>query len=324
MLTKGSIVQLTNPAVSPSTDPQKYLYTFVDNPLDKLVGPGYGKQGLKKVPGFYWYDTNQSVNGQTSSIPNQVRYIRFSIKKSQVPNMTLADIKEYFSRGLWLYRDADANQTVGKASWKIFGPMICHTSDDTQAADSNGYGTLVEQIYCKNGATFAHGQQVFQQYLDGNGKLLEKSSTITNIEEFAFDNGDGYYWLHLCGLPTPAGVASRAISGDEYFAAPPTVNQQYFAYDMQGDPADLGSSLDLKEHLISTCEVTVTDLAKEPLPSAFNSLPNTDTTTAPYLVHKLQQRLRVTRRATERDPVLTFSPNDFMQYFNCGFSDDKD
>ena len=327
MLTKGSIVQLTNPAVAPSVTPQKYLYTFLENPLNNLTGPGYGPQGLLKIPGFYIDDKGSPTfeNKVESANPGQMRYIVFKIWKDQVPNMTKQDLRRYFSRGQWLFRYVDANGVIGKASFKVYGPMFCATSDATQSIISNGHRSLVEQIYCKNGATFEVGQTVFQKYLDG-GLVKEKSSTITELgpnNDFVFDDGD-YYNIWLCGMPTPAGTAQLSIHGSPFFRDPPTTDQLYFAYHVNGDPTDFTSSLSVLDELVSTCRVSVTDLEKTPLPAAFDTLPNTGTTTEPFLVHAKQERIRVTRRATENQPVLTFSPNDFMQYFNCGFSDEQE
>ena len=327
MMTKGSIVQLTNPAVGVLAE-QPYLYTFVDNPVDKLTGPGYGPQGLLKVPGYYVYESasfNNDGNFITSLAPAQVNYIRYRIKKSQVPNMTLADIKRYFSRGLWLFRERDAFDGSGAAAFKVFGPMFCQTTDDTQSISTNHHESPIHQLYCKNGATFAVGQQVFQQYKDSAGKLLEKSSVLTSMQEFGFDDGD-YFWVHLCGVPTPAGIAGQAYHNHEVFASPPTFNQLYYAYDAPVSPTSelMGDSVPIYDLLTSVCDVTVTDHDKNPLPSAFITLANTTTTTFPFLVHRSSQRTRVTRRATEQEVVLTYSPNDFMQYFNCGFSDDQE
>jgi len=323
MLTKGSVVQLTNPAIG-NADPQKYLYTFLDNPLDKLTGPGYGNQGLLKIPGFYVYNTGSPTfaNFLPSQFETQVQYIRFRIKKSQVPNMTKADLKRYFSRQLWLFREVNANAVIARASFQIFGPMFCRTNDDTQTIVSNGHRSPIQQIYCKNGGTFAQGTHVFQLYSDADG-LHEKRSTITLISEFVFSEGD-YWWIHLCGMPTPAGASATAAFPRPYFSNPPNSDYMYYAYDIGADPDDLTSSLRLTDYLFSTCEVTVTNLAKDPVPAPFNDLPNAETTTKPYLVHKLQERIRVTRRATENTPILTFSPNDFMQYFNCGFGDEQE
>ena len=327
MLTKNSIVNLTNPIIG-TTPAAEYLYTLVDDPLDKLTGPAFGKQGLIKIAAKFTHHTDSA--GNPSGIEAETIFTELQISKSQNPNLTKAQIAEYFSRGQWLFRDADANGSYSRPTWKIFGPMFMTTSEPGQTKQTTeNRQTPVVRLYCKNGATFEVGQTVYQQYLDANNKVQELSSTITVLPDFIKDHGD-FWYVYLSGIMTPIGSYMHAVHAVPYDGN--TVDQVYYPYnvgaeeekdvDHVSNPLDNGKRL--LDALYSTCEVTVTDLSKTPVPNALNPLPNTATTTDPALAHKLHERIRITRRATEGAPVSTFSPNDFMQYFNVGFQSDQD
>ena len=329
-LVNGSVISLRNPENGQPNEPghvpaTNYLYTLKEDPLAKLTGPGYGPQGLMKVQGQFYSQTDNS--GNASQYPDQVHYVNFHIPKSSVPRISKSDLKRYFSSGVWLFRDIDADVVIGRPTFKIHGPRICVTSDSSQDRLNNGAGTPIVRLYCKNGGSFEVGQTVFQQYKHGT-ESQEKSSIITVCPEFVYDRGS-YWELHLSGKPTPRGTSAIAAHSKPYSGTGHYADQLYYVYKVPADgqdadgagaenqPFDDGDALFFS--LKSTCEVSVTELDKAPI-----NPENAAMTSLPMLVHKLHQRSRVVRRATDRNRIATFSPNDFMQYFNVGFKKDQE
>ncbi len=317
-VTKGSKITLEN------ANNDTGWYIIKDDPLAKLQGPGFGPHGLSNIYAAYY--NNIDLGGDTSQHDDVFQYIELSIDKKYVPGITKKDLQEYFSRGIALWRPSyahthdtgDPNATLaGKLPYfYIFGPLRMQTSIAAQSTNVAGPGDPPQwvpnrQLFCKTGY-YSPGNTVYNQSVVNN-KLVEEASTIVDVQDFVTEQT--YEWhVKLTGFFSVTGAADTNATQADWFGWQANRQYRYYCYrNLQHDP----------DHNIYHLIKSAPQIQSQKVDddgNVVNTKPgDSATSTAPILYHPMNYKRSVTRRATTDMPVATYTPNDFMQWWNSGF-----
>ncbi len=309
-------------------------YIIKDDPYKQLRGPGYDPMGITSLRGRYKgnRDPHDNTPAQDTPVnPNDflntihLNFMKFTIKKATVPYISLEDLKIFFSTGVCFWRDYGKNSTTGKLPyWICNGPIYVETSDHTMTHMAlNHQLTPIHQLYTDSGDYFRNGAKVYQKYHDANdgNHLKIKTATIVGMynEDWAFESlgGDYIFWLSV--IPTAEGLAHNTA-----YAANPTAfganGNEYFYYPYTHSEITDDNTRNIYKKLKSSCEIEMfgpdpNDPTKFVPAKAENSV----TSQTPVLVHGVTYRTVIKRQATRGEPIPSYTPNDFMQWFNSGF-----
>jgi len=322
-VTKGSKITLEN------SNNDAGWYILKDDPLAKLQGPGFGPQGLSNIYGTLYNSID--YNGAHSPHPDVFRYIELEIDKKYVPGMTKLALQEYFSRGIAFWRPSyantpdtgDPNNTLaGKLPYfHLYGPIRMQTSIAAQSTNVAALGEPAEwvpnrELFCKSGH-YTVGNTVYNQTIV-NGRLTEVASTILDVRHEIVSEQATVWHIAMTGYFSATGLADHSATGLPFSGVANNRQYRYYAYrNLQLDP----------DHNIYHLIKSVPKIQSQKFDNngdIVNTTPaDSAASTAPILYHPMSYKRSVTRRATTDIPVPTYTPNDFMQWWNSGFGDQQ-
>ncbi len=306
-------------------------YVMQEDPYKKLRGPAYGLQGITSMRGRY--KSNRDSHDNSPALPNdanahlnqiRLRFMQFVITKATVPFITLEDLKIFFSQGVCFWREHSKTSTTGKLPYYVCnGPIYIETSDPTMTyAALNHEQTPIHQLYTAPDDYFRKGGTVYQRYIDpADNRAKVKSATVIGLynSQWAYETQNGEYVIYLSVTPTAEGVAhNTAYNGNPL---PHGVGDDFFYYPYVHSEHLDANTRNIYEKIKSACEIVM--YAPDPT-DATKFVPSTAANVAgaatdPKLVHALTSKTVIKRQATRGAPIPSYTPNDFMQWFNSGF-----
>jgi hypothetical protein len=317
MVTKNSKITLQN------ANNDAGYYIIQDDPLAKLQGPGFGPSGLVPLRGTFRYNISDSTAAPSTNT-GQCRFMQFLIPNALVPGISQHQIKHFFSHGVAFWRDSTKTAVTGTLPYlTVYGPVLMQTDVATFSANVGGGNQLfpaespIVQLFCKQGI-FQVGNTVFHQELDNQNIIVEKHAVITHCNEWVMKTQGGDWMVHLAVQLTQEGATNAqgaaihgVVAGGLY---------DYYAYSNKiHDPRH-----DIYQLIQSVCVIGAHGEDDEKDPDADIAPPNSDDSTLPKLVKARTYRRSVRRQATTgSQPIPSYTPNDFMQYFNVGFGDQE-
>ena len=320
-LKDGSLVRGAD--VGGHTNGVELLYTLTSDTCPNIRSRGYGPQGLTPIYVSYFSSTDD--DGNLSDNGQDTVFVNLAITKSRNPGLTLMDVKKYFSSGpVFLYsKDGAVVPEVGtQASFRIFGPRFLQTDRDAQTMVNNGNRSPVVQLYCTNqNEVYETGTSVQENFVDGN-TIKSRTTKITSCPEWAFDEGVQFL-VKLCGVPTVEGLTIYTNLGFPGQFAGIHSRNDYFSYlgtYKTGDALTVASTESIYREVRARVPCEIKTNADPPVPATPGNIAQVNTLVRLF---RPKTRIRIKRQADETQTIPSYTPNDFMQYFNVGFKKEQ-